>query len=988
MQAGITLPELLSLSDEEFIHAAYIAVLGRPADSSGFSYYTGLLGSGIDRVEILSQMRSGPEGRSRHTKVKMLDRAIHRRRILKIPFVGSVLKTLISTKEIPAEPNGKQLPGSHSFAIPENPVPSRAVSLSIFDTSWYLDQHPQLDKMFANSFNHFLRQGGFEGHWPSPYFHSDYYLKQNVDVEASGLNPLIHYMSYGELEGRKPNRLFEPAWYRQQYGGGANIDGSPLAHFIVHGGFETNPSIYFDAIQYFIDCPDVRKHGVNPLRHYFTAGIHEGRRAIPTTAFAKANTAALVQLKNTFCKSERVAIFVTYTPDGLLRADIARYIEALRRNQISIVLVVVCDQVRNYVPGDIVDSCAAVLVRQNAGFDFAAWAHAMQIIPEVLNANILFLLNDSMIGPVSDPDFDRLLTKIDALDADIVGLTSNSDFCLHLQSYFLAIKKQALCSYWFNQYFLDVVNLDTKDAVIFQYELTFTARMKASGFRCESVFAQDPGEPGQTDQTIYSWASLLRSGSPFVKRSLISGEHVKKGGDAVLDALRHADYPVDLLVRRVPDLTKNDPLAVVHMRKMGESFCEYLNVRREINRANLSLPSVPANARIKTTFLGAHNYSNGLAVAARGYISSLMRTNLRVNIHPIKKPFHVHDKVGFDWDVNVYSGSPDVVIIHVNPDAWRGLMDHPEYALIESARRRIGLFVWELSTLPSHWIRGLNEMDAIIAPSEYCADMFRRYVNVPVFVVPHPVSVPADNSDTCSEGIRLPLREKHRIPMEKRLILYIFDGSSFIARKNPVALIKAFRASGLGKTGWQLVLKTKHLFDIAASGNEVTSHIANDKSISLIDGSLSIVEMRQLFDDAEIYASPHCSEGFGLTIAEAMALGKIVVATDFGGSRGYLDATCGFPVTGNLVTLDESCGPYQAGGQWAVIDEAALTKALLLAAEETDRTYMPGEVSMATRARNRIRERLSYAAVAAELEYVVRLVHSGAQHSDRTNRFS
>jgi glycosyltransferase involved in cell wall biosynthesis len=983
-QAGITLPELLSLSDEEFIPAAYIAILGRPADGDGLSYYRGLLGSGIDRVEILSQIRSGPEGRLRHTKVKMLDRAIRRGRILKMPLVGTVLKAFIDTKAIPAEPIARQSLSSQSPAIPESPVTSRALSLSIFDNGWYLDQYPQLDRMFATPFNHFLRRGGFEGHWPSPYFHSDYYLRQNADVVASGINPLIHYMSYGELEGRTPNRLFDPVWYRNQYGGGATIDGSPLAHFIVHGGFETNPSRYFDAIQYYIDCPDVRKHGVNPLKHYFTSGMREGRRAVPTAAFEKANTSALVELKNVFCKSERVALFVTYTPDGLLRADITLYLEALRRNGVSIVLVIVCDQVRNYVPREILDACAAVLVRQNAGFDFAAWAHAMQVIPEILNANTLFLLNDSMIGPTADTDFDRLLTRIEALDAEIVGLTWNSYFCPHLQSYFLAIKKKALCSYWFNQYFLDVVNLDTKDNVIFQYELTFTARMKAFGFRCESVFAQDPdGE----DQTIYSWASLLRSGSPFVKRSLVSGEHAQKGGDAVLGALRDAGYPVHLLVRRIPDLSKKDSFAAAHLRKMGDSFCEYPNARQEINRAGIALSSAKTNSQIKATFLGSHNYSNGLAVASRGYISSLMRTNLRVNIHPIKRPFHVHYKIGFDWNVNTYCGAPDVVIIHVNPDGWHGLLDHPEYALIESARRRVGIFVWELSTLPPHWIRGLNEMDAIIAPSEYCADIFRRCVNIPVYVAAHPVPIPADIAGVSSKGNGVAFRKKHGIPFEKRLILYIFDGSSFIARKNPVALIKAFRASGLGKGGWQLVLKTKHLFDVSASGSEVTNQIGNDKSISLIDGLLSDAEMQELFNDANIYASPHCSEGFGLTIAEAMALGKIVVATDYGGSKDYLDATCGFPVRGEIVTLDESCGPYQAGGQWAVIDDAALAQALLMAAEETDRTYLSGEVSMARSARNRIQERLSYAAVASDLEHIVSLVHSGPQHSDRTNRF-
>ena len=837
--------------------------------------------------------------------------------------------------------------------------------------------------MLFRSLQHYIEYGAFEGRWASAFFHSDYYLNSYIDIAKAKINPLVHYVNYGENEGRRPSRFFDPSWYKEQYGEDAKVNNTYLMHFAKNGGYKTNPSPYFDAIRYFIDAPDVMKAGMNPLAHYLSSGIREGRRSVPTESYPKATEAQFVIMKNTLAKFNRVAIFVTYTPDGFLRADIQHYIDALTKNDIEVALVIVSDQIRNYIPAKIVATCSTVIVRENAGFDFGAWSHVMQALPEILNAKTLYLLNDSMLGPVSDIEFQNILEVIDNTDADIVGLTSNNEITPHIQSYFLAIKKKALCSYWLIQYFTDMVNLNTKDDVIFHYELTFTARMRAKGFRCKSIIeATSDG----INKTIFQWNELLNAGMPFVKRSLVRGEHEDKGGELVVDVLKKRNYPVTLLSLRSPDLAKDKDTSIVHLRGRGEFLIEKSNSLPEPLKENI--PN--ATQKINITLITPHNYANGLGMAGRGYIKSLMRANLQCNVYPINKPFHIHTQIGPTWIVNQFEAAPDVVIIHLNPDGWSGLLGHQEYSIIESARRRIGLFVWELSTLPSYWIKGLNAVDAIIAPSDYCADIFRKYTTVPVYVAPHPVAVPValpvnkinQRKDASA------LREKNLIPVDARIILYAFDGSSFLARKNPFALIRAFKSSNLQSMGWHLVLKTKHLFDVPERGQELLDAINDDKSITVVNNPLSPRDMDILFNEAEIYASPHCSEGFGLTIAEAMSRGKIVVATDFGGSKDFLDATCGFPVKAEIVTIQENYGPYQAGGQWAEIDEDALTIALQQAVDETNRVYAANETSMASRAVNRIRERLSYSAVAKKLEHIARKVANGPQYSDRSRNLN
>jgi GT2 family glycosyltransferase len=122
-------------------------------------------------------------------------------------------------------------------------------------------------------------------------------------------------------------------------------------------------------------------------------------------------------------------------------------------------------------------------------------------------------------------------------------------------------------------------------------------------------------------------------------------------------------------------------------------------------------------------------------------------------------------------------------------------------------------------------------------------------------------------------------------------------------------------------------------------------------------------EVADLVALADIYASPHCSEGFGLTIAEAMAAGKPVIATDFGGSRDFLDARSGWPVKWHKWRLDQDFGHYTEGGEWARIDEPALTATLIRAADAIE----AGKDAKGVAARRRIAERLSYEAVAEKV---------------------
>ena len=141
----------------------------------------------------------------------------------------------------------------------------------------------------------------------------------------------------------------------------------------------------------------------------------------------------------------------------------------------------------------------------------------------------------------------------------------------------------------------------------------------------------------------------------------------------------------------------------------------------------------------------------------------------------------------------------------------------------------------------------------------------------------------------------------------------------------------------------------------------------------LVDRAAPADEAAALLDLADIYASPHASEGFGLTVAEAMGCGKPVIATDFGGTTDMLDASCGFPVGYVAWQLDRDLGPYPAGTEWARIDEDALAHTLRMVAGLPEGAL----ASIGAAARARVAATLSPGAVGARMRALLQDVLAG-----------
>jgi glycosyltransferase involved in cell wall biosynthesis len=807
----------------------------------------------------------------------------------------------------------------------------------MFDAAHYRLFAPHLDKTGLSPARHYLVRGRFLNISPHPLFDGQWYADEYGDVGAG--DPLLHYIREGRAAGRQPNALFDPNWYRLQYFDSATAEQDPLLHFMAEGAAKgLNPSPNFKTKFYLAEYPDVVRAGINPLAHYLLYGQREGRQCKGYDVDADAATpvtATPIECRKQPSLHLEAALFVTHSPNGRLKPHVRHYLEALSREGIAITLIVAAD--RGFTEDgpwlrDLVDG---LYVRGNEGWDFAAWAHVLRLNRPLFRAEILYWLNDSLIGPVNQDEFHTLLERVRQNPAGLVGLTANEERGRHLQSYFLAMKRPALTSLAFQKFLFDIQCFADKEDAINGYEIRFSPRLAAAGVTVAAIF-----EPsGEHNPTIYEWKTLLRQGFAFLKVAAITNDirHVDKSDWR--ETLQAHGYDV-LLVDQLLAERANPPLD-------GAAQADWRPARFS--------PRDPPHV----AFIGPFNYANGLGVASRGYLSAMMHTGYAVNALPILRPFHIHRRIAPSLSALEFAGAADVAIVHLNLDSWEALLDPSRIDVIGAASYRIGAVVWESQNLPLSFAEKAGELNAIWVPSRYCAAGFAS-VGVPVQIVPHAVPVRWSNADPARIA-----QAKTAIGLraESRVILYSFDASSYLPRKNPMALLRAFHLSGLAGSGWRLVLKTKHLAAAAEDGVALAVAAERCAGTVLIDSAMGLEAARTLMEAADIYVSPHAAEGFGLTIAEAMAHGKPVIASDYGGSADFLDASCGFPVRCEPWQLDQDMGPYPRGTNWGRIDQDALTEALMNVA-----ALDPAErAAVGARARRRVENLLSPASVARQM---------------------
>jgi glycosyltransferase involved in cell wall biosynthesis len=312
----------------------------------------------------------------------------------------------------------------------------------------------------------------------------------------------------------------------------------------------------------------------------------------------------------------------------------------------------------------------------------------------------------------------------------------------------------------------------------------------------------------------------------------------------------------------------------------------------------------------------------GVGEAARTVIAALDARG--VPVMPVHGAYVPSSRQGHAFAFVNPSAAPfPVNLICVNADELPAFLADAGPRFSEN-RYTIGFWWWEATTFPERSRGAFELVDEVWVGSEHVAAALAPVSPVPVIKVRIPVTMPA---------IAPARRDQLGLP-EGYLFLFMFDFHSVIERKNPMAVIEAFTNAFEPGSGASLVIKCINRESKLDDYDRLRFAADGHPDVHIIDRYVSAHEKDAMLAACDCYVSLHRSEGFGLTPAEAMYLGKPVIATGYSGNLDYMTPENSYLVDYTLRPIGEGHFPYPPDGEWADPDLAHAARLMREVAED------------------------------------------------------
>lgn len=270
----------------------------------------------------------------------------------------------------------------------------------------------------------------------------------------------------------------------------------------------------------------------------------------------------------------------------------------------------------------------------------------------------------------------------------------------------------------------------------------------------------------------------------------------------------------------------------------------------------------------------------------------------------------------------------------------------------------VGQWFWELETAPPWYKKAYKYVDELWAPTRFIETMLRNEAprRVQVRHMPLPLRRPRVVGGVSKSDLGLP---------DRFMFLFTFDFMSVMKRKNPIGLVQAFKQAFPGGDGPVLVLKSINGRTRPEGSAALQAAIGGAENIVWLDKYLDADQSAALMNLCDCYVSLHRSEGLGLTIAEAMLLGKPVIATGYSGNMDFMTAETAYAVPWTRVKVGEGAEAYDPNATWAepdLVEAARLMRHVyenpteakeraILGKADLDTRFTPVETGRAMRSR-------------------------------------
>jgi glycosyltransferase involved in cell wall biosynthesis len=320
----------------------------------------------------------------------------------------------------------------------------------------------------------------------------------------------------------------------------------------------------------------------------------------------------------------------------------------------------------------------------------------------------------------------------------------------------------------------------------------------------------------------------------------------------------------------------------------------------------------PTPARAGVAVAGELSRASGLGENARLMVRGLQHLGVphwSIDVAPMLPGASADLPVAADGEPP--PGAP--LVVHVNPPLLPLTLLRLRRQLVRG-RRVVGYWSWELPTAPPDWRVGARFVHEVWVLTPFVAAALEPLLPGKVRVVPPPMAIAPPRPSALD-------RTAFGLPGDAVVVLVSFNLASSFERKNPLAAVAAFRAAFGDRADRLLLLKIGNRSHFPDDFARLAAAAAEAPNIRLETRTLPSADLHALTSVCDIVLSLHRSEGFGLVPAEAMLLGKPVIATGWSGNMAFMDAASAALVDYRLVPAEDPRQVYE-GACWAEPDQA------------------------------------------------------------------
>ena len=302
--------------------------------------------------------------------------------------------------------------------------------------------------------------------------------------------------------------------------------------------------------------------------------------------------------------------------------------------------------------------------------------------------------------------------------------------------------------------------------------------------------------------------------------------------------------------------------------------------------AALPIPD-PDRPEVDVQLIGPLAKASGLGQATRLSADILRETGL--SVRGVDFDLDNPAPEGFSSDTLIEEYGPAKInIIHLNAESTP--LAYAYQPDVFSDTYTIGYFFWELDKPAYCHYLGMELLDEIWVSTEYGVEIYKPDAkDTPVINVGMCYE---DNADITREDSRAFVNRRFQFDDSHFVCLVAFDSFSFVQRKNPVSVLKAFQKAFEGVKSARLVVKTQNrdsVFDPVQTAlwDRVDAIMSADPRIVVMNETLSYRDLLRLKCGSDCYISLHKSEGWGFGMIEAMNLRVPVVCTAYSGNMDF-----------------------------------------------------------------------------------------------------